>query len=132
MSGSDDGDDDAEDSENDEEMSDDDVEDQAGKRGRAPAKGSEGASHENGAAQGRTTQRATNRQELQELFAKKMQQFVANRPREDGPKAEKASEARKRKREERQEKKKKLKAKEKQKQIFSDELKFLLKQLIEN
>jgi len=117
--GDSDADEDVEDSENDEEMSDDDDEEEAeeeepaAKRGRAP-QGAAAAAAEG--MQRKVTHRATSRQELQELLAKKMQQFAGSRPKEEGELGEKASEARKRKREERQEKKKKLKVKEKQKQ----------------
>ena len=97
-------------------MSEDSGEEEApaGQRGRAPQGAGGGAV--TGSAQLKPTHRAKSREELQELLAKKMQQFAGKRKKEDDGGAEKASEARKRKREEKKDKKKKLKAKEKQKQ----------------
>jgi len=102
---------------NDEDMTDveeEEDEEPAPKRGRAPHAAAGGAA--GGRAQPKPTHRATSREELQELLAKKMKQFAGSRPKVEGQEGEKASEVRKRKREERQEMKKKLKAKEKQKQ----------------
>jgi hypothetical protein len=75
-------DEDAEDSENDEEMSDDDdaeVDEAVSKRGRAPHGTAAGASGGRG-GQLKPTHRASSRAELQELMAKKMQQFAGSRP----------------------------------------------------
>ena len=98
---------DAGDSSNDEDMSEDEIEEapEPAKRKPAPA-----------APQGNATHRAKSREELQELLAKKMQEFASKRPKEDQEIGEKASEKRKRKREEKKEKKKKLNAKKKQQQ----------------